>query len=487
MELDFDSFLLVSGFTPINQRISSSNDCEVAAPIKPAATISSPGQKRNSVNSSDIKSDSSEPAYKKPRPCNTKPVAQHASNTTQDISKTSVTRKPGSFTKDPTVPDSKGVVKQSSTERSSSNHQLNHAGLGQAYQKAYERGGANSSSRSDCQPANFPDFFDDAEAHIHDFEICDFSSDDDIFDSLIDEGFDKIADFARASTDQKSPASAGLAAEEAFDDDDLDAELLKVEFSVPEQSHGESPPFTQRTPPVPRLQITPPTPSKSSARQQLPQSLPSATDTTALMPPTPSTSSARQQLPPSLPSATNPTALTPPKSPLAEKSPNVQKRNAPSENSSLNPFTRSPFPSPLLSRKAVPGLSPELRLRICFRIGEALTCHSNDTIVELYCRVRHSHREEANSSHKQVFEFCDLFHPDSPPFLAGQYAIWKDTPLWDYDARQFLLDENGGGEKKMARVVGRIENADRGAQMNVLSIWAADWDDVHVVRRVVSA
>lgn len=530
MEPDSVSPPLVPGFTPINKSTISSTEHEVAAPTqgagkprkgkvaKPAATASSQGRKRKSTNSSEVKSDSNKPA-KKPRQRNVRPVGQGTGNRTQNISKALVIRKPGLFNGSDTTHEK--ATEAVSTEGSPSDNQITRPGLSQAYQKAYERRDANSINRADYRPPDFTNFFDDAtEAgasdqvninpaqidrftsglenrdldgqivkhldepilavpstlrsstccvsepvpHVYDSTLCDTNSDAYVLDSFADDGFDEVFDSVSAANDTKLPVRDSSATEDTFDDDDLDAELLQVEPTAPKHNNGESPPFTQRTPPVPRLQWTPPTPP---------------------MPPTPTK---RQQLSRSLVNGTSPTTLATRSSPLGEKSPNVQRHNVSAENGHLTPFARSPFPALLLSRRPVSGLSPELSLRVCFRIGEAVNAASralrcsNDAIIELYCRVKHSHREV--NSHRQYFEFCDLFHPDRPPFLNGQYAIWKGIGLWEYDSRQFL-GENC--EMKMARVVGRVKRGDanRGWQMTVLSIWATNWEDIEVVKGVV--
>ena len=576
MEPSSASLPSVPGFTPINQRNISSNDHEVVAPIqetgkprngniaKPAATVSSQVRKIKSTNSSVIESDSKK-QIKKPRQRNMRPVRQHASNRTQDVSKALVIRKFGPSTSDCADEKTTEAVNQSFIKGDSGYRQPMHAGLGQAYHRAYERRDKSSSSRDDCHLglrspgtltenlidglngpnpqvevysqehpfhgpddcpeatqdllADFTGIFDDAteagaygqattnpaqcnrftpgvenydlggevvkrldrtvptvrstlrpsadsvpkfKPRIHNSTLFDISSDADVLESLTDDNFDEIINSARAANRRKLPARACSATEDSFDDEDLDTELLSIELTTPQPNHGESPPFTQRTPPVPRLQWMPPTQYTPLDRGQLPI-------------------------------ATSPTTLVPRSSPLAEKSPNVQTSNNPLLYSYTTPFTRPPFPASLLLCSQVSGLSPKLFLRTCFRIGEAVNAaslalrHSNDAIIELYCRVRHSHRNP--NSHKQFFELCDLFHSDRPPFLHGEYAIWKGVDLWEYDSRQFLGENS---EKKMARVVGRIKrgvanNNNNNWQMNILNIWATNWEDVDVVRGVVSS
>ncbi|KAL8870506.1 MAG: hypothetical protein Q9174_003465 [Haloplaca sp. 1 TL-2023] len=149
------------------------------------------------------------------------------------------------------------------------------------------------------------------------------------------------------------------------------------------------------------------------------------------------------------------------------------------------PFIRPPFPSPVRERSPVLGLTSNIRLRTCFRIGEALNAASTalrsnqDVVIEVYVRVVHSERPVG--SVKQHFRFADVFVPDRPPYLKGSYGLWKGAKLWDEDSKAFLGEQ---AKRKMARVVGRIVRDDQGngMQIRVLSIWEADWEDVGICK-----
>lgn len=250
-------------------------------------------------------------------------------------------------------------------------------------------------------------------------------------------------------------------AEDPFADEDLDAELLSMSAVAPGHDEGQSPPFTQRTPPKSTFRGMPPTPYTSGKPPQRSRR-PIHTPHTA-------------------PSAT--------RTPLSPTSPNTSPRHISftSDGKPL-PFIRPHFPKPLLPHSPIPGLSPTTILRTCFRIGEALNAaslalrNSLDGIIELYCRVKHSGREA--NGYKQFFELADLFNPDKPPFLNAVYAIWKGVELWDHDSKAFI-EEKGHG--KIARVIGRIKRGDggKGWEMNVLNIWEAGWDDVAAVKGVI--
>lgn len=282
-----------------------------------------------------------------------------------------------------------------------------------------------------------------------------------IVDLLTDDEFDEVMQCARRQMEKKQRAQAKTVNTEPYDDEDLETELLNFDIPTSQRNPGQSPPFTQRTPlgsPAKKLQWMPPKLYTAHKRQQVLRS--PLTDTSSISP----------------------------MSPLAEKSPNITSQVVFSKDEYNAPFVRPPFPNRLLSRSPIPGLSPTTVLRTCFRIGEALNAasialrNSVDAVVELYCCVRSSSRED--NSYKQSFVFCDLFNSDKPPFLDGQYAIWKGVSLWEHDSKQFL-GESGKG--KMARVVGRIKrgNANVGWDMTILSIWKADRDDVAIVKGIV--
>lgn len=159
------------------------------------------------------------------------------------------------------------------------------------------------------------------------------------------------------------------------------------------------------------------------------------------------------------------------------------------------PFIRPPFPAPMLDRSPIQGLNSRTVLRTCFRIGEALNAataslHSvgaPDVVMELYCRSLSSIRHP--TSHKQTFQFGDLFSSTSPPFLTGTYMTWRGIGLWDHDSRAFL-GESGKG--KMARVVGKIKRLEKEDglkrwEMVVMSVWEVDWEDVGVTKGIVMA
>ena len=170
-------------------------------------------------------------------------------------------------------------------------------------------------------------------------------------------------------------------------------------------------------------------------------------------------------------------------------SPNTAPHQTPSTpDGTRSPFVRPPFPLPVLPFPRVTGLSATTVLRTCFRIGEAINAasvalrESADALFELYCRVKHSDREP--NGYQQLFEFVDLYNPDSSPIIEGVCTIWKGVDLWDFDLSAFLGEKGRG---KMARVMGRMKRKEggRGWEMTVLNIWEAKWEDIEVVKDIV--
>ncbi|KAI4726429.1 hypothetical protein E4T49_05789 [Aureobasidium sp. EXF-10728] len=84
---------------------------------------------------------------------------------------------------------------------------------------------------------------------------------------------------------------------------------------------------------------------------------------------------------------------------------------------------RGTFPPALTSNSPIPGLASSTYLRTLFCLGEALNvgCQTvrddEDALLELYCRVMSSYRED-NTQH---FVLADLTH-DNPPFIKATFA-----------------------------------------------------------------
>lgn len=147
------------------------------------------------------------------------------------------------------------------------------------------------------------------------------------------------------------------------------------------------------------------------------------------------------------------------------------------------PIVRAPFPDPVRDRSPIIGLSANMVLRTCFRIGEAInqavkaTRNGQNIMFELYARVRSSQRDAI----KQYFLFSDLYH-DRPPYLKGEYdaTLWKPVELFNYDSGRFL------STPKMCRCIGQMKrNNGKEWVMVVLNIWEATWEDIEWVEGIV--
>ncbi|KFY45004.1 hypothetical protein V495_03146 [Pseudogymnoascus sp. VKM F-4514 (FW-929)] len=111
------------------------------------------------------------------------------------------------------------------------------------------------------------------------------------------------------------------------------------------------------------------------------------------------------------------------------------------EYTPLAPFARSPFPEKVSGVSLIPGLTTSTMLRTCFRIGECIRagsfCHrlNQDVIIELFCRVTFSSRQ--NETHKQIFQFADIFH-NGPPFVSGVLANYRVSALQERESKELL-------------------------------------------------
>ncbi|KAG9674425.1 hypothetical protein KCU95_g6988, partial [Aureobasidium melanogenum] len=95
----------------------------------------------------------------------------------------------------------------------------------------------------------------------------------------------------------------------------------------------------------------------------------------------------------------------------------------PSTTQTPQRIIRATFPPALKSNSPIPGLTSSICLRTLFCLGEALNvgCQAardnQDIILEFYCRVMSSYRED-NTQH---FVLADLTH-DNPPFINAIFA-----------------------------------------------------------------
>jgi hypothetical protein len=158
------------------------------------------------------------------------------------------------------------------------------------------------------------------------------------------------------------------------------------------------------------------------------------------------------------------------------------------EYSPLAPFARSPFPEKVSGVSLIPGLTTCTMLRTCFRIGECIRagsfCHrlNQDAVIELFCRVTFSSRE--NGTNKQVFQFADIFH-NSPPFVSGVLANYRVSALQERESKELLTGVREVPE--MVRCLGRLkaQAGGNGWILHLDNIRKSDWEEVRWTRRIV--
>ncbi|KAF2713863.1 hypothetical protein K504DRAFT_361300, partial [Pleomassaria siparia CBS 279.74] len=147
------------------------------------------------------------------------------------------------------------------------------------------------------------------------------------------------------------------------------------------------------------------------------------------------------------------------------------------------PIVRPDFPTQVRDRSPVVGLSPDSRLRTCFRIGEAINTgrqavkEGKCIILELYARVLSSRRDNT----KQSFVFCDLYHKKAP-YINAVYDIrfWGSIDQFDHDSSRLLQGT------KLCRCIGRMKKEKGQWTFAILSIWEATWDDVMWVEGIIN-
>jgi hypothetical protein len=178
-------------------------------------------------------------------------------------------------------------------------------------------------------------------------------------------------------------------------------------------------------------------------------------------------------------------AIPPPKS-LAHAMSPIENDNY----SPLKPFARPGFPSKVLDRSPITGVSSNIILRTCFRIGEALRegalCEGlgQHAVIELFARVMDSSQDMIPS--KLYFEFSDLFH-DRPPFIRGTLENNKISSLQETESRM-LLGVNGTAP--LIRCLGRLKRVIAGPpgwMLYIINIRPTDWEEVRWTTQIAGA
>ncbi|KAH6713859.1 hypothetical protein BKA61DRAFT_51695 [Leptodontidium sp. MPI-SDFR-AT-0119] len=180
-----------------------------------------------------------------------------------------------------------------------------------------------------------------------------------------------------------------------------------------------------------------------------------------------------------------------PKIPAATQSPTSQEivLDDSHDYEPLQPFARPDFPSLVLDRCPILGVTADSFLRVCFRVGELFRegarCNAlkQDAVIELFARITFSSREPGTT--KQHFQFADLWH-DRPPFPNGILANYKTSGLAESESRAFI----GAEEHMMARCIGRLKKDTKNANgwfIEIINIRPTDWEEVKWTKRIVSA
>lgn len=161
----------------------------------------------------------------------------------------------------------------------------------------------------------------------------------------------------------------------------------------------------------------------------------------------------------------------------------------------LHPFARPPFPTAnVAARSPITGLSSNMLLRTCFRIGEALsqaslcTRENQDAFTELFARVTFSSREADGK--KQNFQFGDIFH-NKPPFISGVLEKYASSDLQKTESFDLITVNQEKREDElgqMVRVLGRVKRViqGRGYSMDIVNIRKTDWEEVRWTQRILS-
>ncbi|KAF2966440.1 hypothetical protein GQX73_g7141 [Xylaria multiplex] len=163
-------------------------------------------------------------------------------------------------------------------------------------------------------------------------------------------------------------------------------------------------------------------------------------------------------------------------------------RPCPDEGESFPAFTRPSFPEKVRDRPSVPGMSSDILLRTCFRIGAMISqtmhsfSHKQNVVFELYARVTYSSRETL--SRRQHFQFVDLFK-DQQPYPAATLTNWRIDSQLDKDSATFL-DTRGGPRLCwcMCKPM-RDPKAVIGWTYTVLKIKEANWEQIRWAKRII--
>jgi hypothetical protein len=156
----------------------------------------------------------------------------------------------------------------------------------------------------------------------------------------------------------------------------------------------------------------------------------------------------------------------------------------------LQQFARPEFPSRVRDRSLINGVSSNIILRTCFRIGEALRegkrCEKNgqDAVIELFARVASSSKDA--SKPKLLFHFADMFS-NPVRLLPAELENCKISYLQETESKMLL---NVDGSPPMVRCLGRLKKTIAGRpgwMFHILNIRATDWEEVRWTKGIAGA
>ena len=228
----------------------------------------------------------------------------------------------------------------------------------------------------------------------------------------------------------------------------------------------------------------------------------------------------------------------------AEASTTAHPQPSPEAPSIINtPVSLTPPPEPTRDRSPISGLSAKPRLSVHFRTGAALNVgcaaarsdptpaiisptasssippppvpHKPSIILELYARIVEA--VETDSAIEIVL--TDLWTNETGPYIRAVYPRerWKGQKLWEEEARMLLttsdmgsdvdvgiaemtamrvlgfmkrrltMPRKGGEDKEIVKEGEMMRKVTSKWEMEIMSIWECDWDDVEHVRGVIQA
>lgn len=119
-----------------------------------------------------------------------------------------------------------------------------------------------------------------------------------------------------------------------------------------------------------------------------------------------------------------------------------------------------------------------IRIRDLVQTKSEMFQNSKNTVFELFARVLYSTRE--NFSHKQYFQFRDLFE-ETPPYLSGTLGDWRAPVSIRLATDGFLAPTNAGSKCYCQCLLIPDERCELGWSLAIRDIRPVTWKDVRLV------